>query len=233
MSREINSGATKLFPYGINTIKGTNAEMLALLPANLYVGLVFYNEENNTYYTWNGNEWNGLNNDGKVKINGSGGVQPSLVLVANTPQVLDYGAAALDLSPSPITEFPQNILLPTDSDVWNDTDNTLIENPILGQTHNWRVIFDYSGKNLNDVASIDIRLVNPISGFATDDVIVTAEGRTADTDLQAYLTTIADSNSLPAPLGTGKGYELYFESNKALTITVKSVTRISDMHSSR
>lgn len=176
---------------------------------------------------------NRVQNEGRVKINGSGGVQPSYTLTANVDQVIDYGAAALDLSASPTTEWPQNIVSPTDGDIWNDANDSLIENPIPGQVHNWRVIFDYSGKPNNSNAGMTVFLRNPLSGFEAAFTLTLPSGRTADTNQIAILTTIADGASLPPPVGSGQGYELVFNSNLGLDITVTSVTRISNFHNER
>lgn len=55
MSTEVNSLVGSNEPYGRNTIKGTNAEMLALTPTN--VGVEFYNTDNKAYYYWDGTQW--------------------------------------------------------------------------------------------------------------------------------------------------------------------------------
>lgn len=172
-------------------------------------------------------------NDGKVKINGSGGVDPSYLLVIDADQLVSYGVAALDFSSSPTSEFPQNIDIPADSDIWDSANETLIENMILGQGNLWRIEFDYSGKNMNDVAGLSILLSNTLSGFVANRTVALPAGRTSDTDQEVLLYTIADAASLPAPLGTGQGYELTLNCNKALTITITSLVRHSFHHNNR
>jgi hypothetical protein len=99
----------KQSPAAIKTVKGTNVQMQTLrgeLKADLITTpFIFYNTDNKSYYRWNGTDFNGLNVDGKVKINGSGGVQPAFTLVANVPTLVDYSNLALDLSPSQKIQF--------------------------------------------------------------------------------------------------------------------------------
>ncbi len=103
-------------------------------------------------------------NSGKVRITGSGGVPPSYNLVGGVEQIVSYGAAQLNLSPSPITQWPQNIITPTDADIWRSATSTLIENPSLGQAHTWRIVLNYSNKALNLAAGLDVFLRNPLCG---------------------------------------------------------------------
>ena len=147
--------------------------------------------------------------------------------------IVDYGTAALDLSSSPTNEWPQNILFPNDTLIWDSVHKTVWENLIAGQAHIWRVIFDYTGKNNNDVVGVDVSLKNPLSGFVTTNTVVLPEGTTSGTNQQALLITFADGASLPPPLGTGYGYNITFNANKGITTTVTSMSRISLQHYTR
>jgi len=171
--------------------------------------------------------------EGRVKINGSGGSQPTFSLVANVETVVDFGVLGLDFSSSPTNEWPQNVLVPSDSDIWRPISKSLIENTIPGQTHVWRVIFDYSGKNLNQLVGLDVILKNNLSGFIVQGTMTLPAGRTADSNQQQLLITIADGSSLPAPFGSGVGYQLLFRANRSLNIVVQSITRISQFHNLR
>jgi len=172
-------------------------------------------------------------NDGKVKINGSGGIQPSYSLLADTEQIIDYPATPLNLSPSPTTQFPQNILVPSDLNVWLAGTKTFLENTVLGQKTEWRFIFDWSGKSMQAVVEVQVILRNTLSGFETKSIVVLPEGQTSGSNYSALLLTIADGNSLPAPFGTGQGYQLIFKSSTALNIVIVSSTRTSHQHNVR
>lgn len=200
---------------------------------------------NNTVFKpnfYNGSEWEEVTttkdyNEGKVKVNGHMGIQPSYTLAINTDQIVYYGTGigsdTLNLSTAPTTEWPQNISTPVDSNLYNASDSTFYENFVLGQTHLWRVILDYSGKSTNDNVGLNVLLRNTLSGFESNATLTLPSGRTSDTDQQALILTIADDASLPPPFGTGVGYQLVLNCNKAITVTVKSVARISQQHSER
>lgn len=171
--------------------------------------------------------------DGNVKIvNDSTGIPPFYALVPGVSTKLTY-TPPLVYAPSPTTEWPQNIANPSDSDIYDAVNDTFIENAILGQVHAWRIQFDYSGKNLNQVVGIDVCLENTLSGFKVCDTVVLPENQVAGVGEQAILITVADQDSLPAPVGLGQGYELTFVSTHNVAINVTNISRISNFHNRR
>lgn len=187
------------------------------------------------YWIYEGSEWRKVLsaptlNEGQVKLNTGNSLKPSYTWGGIDPPVgtwqqITY-ASPLGLSASPVTEWPQNITSPTDADLYDSVNDTFIENTVLGQVNFWRVILAYSGKAGNIAAGIEVRIQNTLSGFL--EVHTTALPRTSTTGCVALvLATIADAASLPAPFGTGQGYEFSLNSTDDLTLEVDSIARIN------
>jgi len=171
---------------------------------------------------------------GQVKVNDGNGTKFSHTFTGGgggdtgTFVQLTY-ATPLGLSSSPTTTWPSNIASPTDADIYDSVNDTFIENTVLGQVHLWRVIVQYSGKSAGQSIGTVVKLENTLSGF-TEEVVQTAPSDTTSGTMTFLLTTIADSASLPAPFGTGQGYELSVTAYDPMTVVVDSVTRISNAH---
>lgn len=173
---------------------------------------------------------------GQVKINTGNAVQPvtnNVVPSAGTPspeQIFDYDLP-LGLSSSPTTTWPRMVATPTDADIWDDTNTSFLENLSLGQVHEWRCQFSYN-KPASPTSKfiISVRLFNPLSGFSlTQQLYISEEVSSGDFIFQ--FKTIADSASLPSPLGTGNGYQLgssiVGDNGSTCDITLISMTRHS------
>jgi len=165
---------------------------------------------------------------GQVKINTGGGSQPSNVLVANTPQIFSY-ASPLGLSSFPTTTWPQMVGTSSDGDIVDFTNGTFLENLRSGQKHVWRFEFSYSGKPNNQTCGVIVRFYNSISGFERFENVFLSENLNTG-GFKADFITIADSASLPSPLGSGQGYTLEVTSELGMTVTLKDSTRFSDAH---
>lgn len=165
---------------------------------------------------------------GQVKINTGNGVQPSNVLTANTPQIFNYDSP-LGLSSFPTTTWPQMVGTATDGDIIDFVNGTFLENLRSGQKHVWRFEFGYSGKPNNQTCGIIVRFYNSISGFERFENVFLSENLNAG-GFKADFITIADSASLPSPLGSGQGYTLEVTSELGMTVTLKDSTRFSDAH---
>jgi hypothetical protein len=165
---------------------------------------------------------------GQVKINTGNSVQPSFVLTANTPQIFSY-ASPLGLSSFPTTTWPQMVGTATDGDIVDFTNGTFLENLRSGQKHVWRFEFGYSGKPNNQTCGVVVRFYNSISGFERFENVFLSENLNTG-GFKADFITIADSASLPSPLGSGQGYALEVTSELGMTVTLKDSTRFSDAH---
>lgn len=168
-------------------------------------------------------------NAGQIKANF--GTTLALVnFVAATPKTFDIGAATATLSSSPTTTFPFSAPTQTFAamfDIARGTTPTgrLIENPIGGQVHVWRIQGDYSGKASAQTGGLKIRLRNLVSGFNYDQNIFLASGITTDT-FNVVLVSIADDVSIPAPNGYVLDAITTFNDTN-LTVNITSITRIS------
>ena len=184
------------------------------------------------------------NVEGQVKLNNAGGVKPSLTnFTANQPKYFLYNGGALGFSGSPTTQWPSNILAPVDADFVRPTTFALLENPIEGQVHIWRILYSYEFKGTNANLGIVVGLVNGDNAAST---FVTSQNQSAPSGTQetptfdfsiaqpgitnpnrvvyeqVTLLTIADSASI------GTGYRLFAgttQSDGNLRITIESVTR--------
>jgi hypothetical protein len=147
-------------------------------------------------------------------------------LVFDTPTPGGVVDGELALSDSPTTSWPPNIASPEQTDIYDFDNDTFVENPVLGQTHIWRISLSYIKKN-NLRVGIGVRLTNRISGFQQGQVqALPIDGEAGS--ISFIVVTIADQSSLPPPLGTGIGYEFEIGADaEILQLTVDSVTRIS------
>lgn len=172
---------------------------------------------------------NRRNNSGQVKANY--GATLSLVgFTANVVRTFGIVTATASLSSFPTTTFPAAAPTQTYADLFDAMrggapTGRLIENPMAGQVHFWRVQGSYANKAGAQLGALGITLRNPVSGFFYDNQIPLAENITSDI-FNALFITIADSASIPFP----NGYILQAESGFSdpdLTISVTSITRIS------
>lgn len=167
----------------------------------------------------------GISVTGQVKINDGNSLKPTLVDPAVFTQIV-Y-ASVLGISAYPTTKWPQNVDVPVDGDVYDFVNDTFLENLIPGQVHMWRVILSYSGKAGAQDAVLSLRVQNTLSGFVEINSKALDKGSTSG-DLVFTMTTIADAASLPAPFGTGQGYEFSLLSDEDITLVVESITRFSE-----
>lgn len=100
-----------------------------------------------------------------------------------------------------------------------------IENPIYGQTHIWRFQVSYANKASGNNGSLDLIMINPVSGFQYVMSFTLPSGKTNGI-LNILGITIANEQSIPPP----EGYILqvstsFTDSN--LMVNIDSITRIS------
>lgn len=168
-----------------------------------------------------------FNEAGQVKINYTG--LTTTAFTANTTKTLNISAATPSIETSPTTTYPNstpnNYTGVFDISRGSTPTGRLIENPIEGQLHLWRVQLSYSNKAIGNNGSLDIVLTNPISGFQYVMPFTLPTGRTAGI-LNLNAITIADQLSIPSP----QGYILQAQTSFTdanLTVEITSITRIS------
>jgi hypothetical protein len=168
------------------------------------------------------------NESGQVKVNYTG-----LSLSNFTSDVLktfDINVATPTISASPTTKYPNST--PNNYSGFFDSARgvspigRLIENPINGQTHIWRIQGTYANKNNNNVGIIELVLRNPVSGFQYYMAINLPEGRTSG-NFNIVGFTISDSASIPSPNGYILDAITSFTDNNLL-IDIQSITRFSN-----
>jgi hypothetical protein len=140
-----------------------------------------------------------------------------------------FNNADFDIAPSPVTRWPDNASDRTKSGIWDNTNKTLIENKIEGQVHFWRIVIQYQVANGNaQKGSLQAKLVNPNSTFQTSNTTSIIDGNGGALATSTFLfVTVADNLSLPNLQNGGLGYELSFSSNDDITISIRSILRIS------
>lgn len=197
-------------------------------------GMLAYDSTNKTIRYYDGTNWSTLmyskqtkSNEGTVKINGGGnggGTKPSWTDVpAETTKQVTYSLPCLYAAP-PSTSWPENSTA-TDSKIYSG--GKFIENAVMGQVHQWRVIVNYTKES--NILSQDVKFIlrNSSSSFRLEISGVIPSSKTSGI-LVYYFTTIADGASLPPPLGTGSGYILeWIASDDISTLSIDSITRIS------
>ncbi|SIQ76765.1 hypothetical protein SAMN05880574_12429 [Chryseobacterium sp. RU37D] len=230
-------------PQGVLDIVSTTSTMvIPRLPdpnaiTSPVAGMLAYDSTNKTIRYYDGVQWSTLmyskeqtkSNEGVVKISGSGvggsaGTKPSWANVPpDTTKQVTY-SAPLNYASSPTTSWPDNSPASDDKIYKN---GRFLENNVLGQVHQWRIIVNYT-KNAN-ASSQEIRFIlrNPSSGFRSEMNAVIPTGKSSGI-LVYNFTTIADKVSLPPPLGTGNGYIIEWESSDKVTaLSIDSITRVS------
>jgi len=171
------------------------------------------------------------NDSGQIKANY--GTSLNLVgFTASVARTFDINAATVSLSSAPTTTYPYSAPSQTYAAMFDATrlgvtpdgiTGRLIENPIGGQFHIWRIQGNYSLKGTNETGSCKIRLRNPDSGFIYDQNIFLATGLTTDT-FNVSLLCIGDGASIPSPRGYVLDAITSF-SDVDFTLTITSITR--------
>lgn len=162
---------------------------------------------------------------------GANQTKPTYNLLADTPQRITYVTPLTfaDNFSSEVFSFPVNNPSPAPENLYDYTNNTLLENSINGQEHWWRITFSYSAKAANTAAEIIFRFFNPETLFETKATVPLSRTATNDTALSTYIGTTATLTSIAPPVGTGYGYQMFVTvTNTPLTFTLQSIKRISD-----
>lgn len=171
------------------------------------------------------------NEAGQVKINYTG--LSITGFTTNINKQFNIGAATPSIVASPTTKYPNST--PNNyAGIFDSTRNAgtstfsgrLIENPILGQPHRFRIQGNYNNKNINNVGALDLVLRNPVSGFTSTKSITLPDGRVSGL-FDEIILVIADSNSVSTPNGYILEVGTSFNDSN-LTIDITSITRFSD-----
>ena len=143
----------------------------------------------------------------------------------------DFDEADFELADPPVTRWPENAENTTKSGIWDETESTMLENPVEGQVHFWRVVIEYEVPNGNSQkGSIETSITNPnvLSTFSTSSTTAIIDGQGGAVIKSTFLfLTIADSFSLPVASSGGLGYTLGFRANADVTISLRSILRVS------
>ena len=150
---------------------------------------------------------------------------------ANTYKPFNIISATHAIAASPTTTYPHstpnNYAGVFDGARGSTPNGRLIENPVGGQTHAWRLQGSYSGKSTggSGVELLYLRIRNPVSGFQIIKAITLPNGIASGNIYEEFIT-IADDASIPSP----NGYILEVASSvtdAGLTVQMDSITRIS------
>ena len=169
------------------------------------------------------------NESGQVKVN-----YTELTLTdftADVYKVFDIVSATTTVADSPTTTYPHST--PNSYvGVFDDSRGTspngrLIENPVGGQVHAWRIQGSYSGKATggSGVELLYLRIRNPVSGFQIIKAVTLPNGMDTGSICEEIIT-IADDASISSP----NGYILEAATSmtdSGLTVQIDSITRIS------
>lgn len=169
------------------------------------------------------------NQAGQVKV-----IYSSLSLnnfTANTYKIFDIVSAIPTVASAPTTTYPKST--PNsyagvfDANRGTSPSGRLIENPINGQVHGWRIQGSFSGKSTSGTSTevLTLRIRNPVSGF-TYTKAITLPNNLAAGSFADELLTIADAESIPTP----RGYILEVAmstTDAGLTINIDAITRLS------
>lgn len=202
-------------------------------------GMIVYDQQDKRIKFYDGTSWNDVpkstsavasSNGGVVKINGflssSTEIKPQYTLYQFSAQRISY-SGNLSFASAPTTSWPANVTNPTDSDIYDATNHTFLENNVLGQVTLWRIICTFKDKAAANTTGVSFKLRNSVSNFEQTQLVVIPDEWT-DGSIVFNVMTIADDKSLPAPLGTGKGYEFWVTSDDPIgNFEITSITRVS------
>lgn len=142
-----------------------------------------------------------------------------------------FDEADFELADPPVTRWPENAEDTTKSGIWDEAESTMLENPVEGQVHFWRVVIEYEVPSGNSQkGSIETSITNPntLSTFSTSSTTAIIDGQGGAVIKSTFLfLTIADDFSLPANQNGGLGYTLGFRANADVTISLRSILRVS------
>ncbi|WBV58183.1 pyocin knob domain-containing protein [Chryseobacterium daecheongense] len=220
-----------------------------------YITYSIYNDSYRRYYyngTWspwtkdwdsndfsqqNINNWNVAfarkNESGQIKVSYAGLSVSNFT--ANTYKQLNINIATPTIVSSPVTKYPNSTpnnykgIFDSGRNGGSTTySGRLIENPIPGQNHRWRIMGSFSDRTnaLSDTLTLGIRLKNPVSGFSLMGVITVAPQQSSG-EFSLYYDTIADA----ASISSANGYilEVVASSTDAnLSVNINSITRFSE-----
>lgn len=190
---------------------------------------VSFSDVTNKPTTLNGYGVTTYNESGQVKVNYTGLSLSNFT--ANVYKQFNIISATTTLSSSPTTTYPHSTsnsyVGVFDGTRGSSPNGRLIENPIGGQVHAWRIQGSYSDKATGGTGAeiLFLRLRNPVSGFQITKSIVMPNGP-ASANVYEEILTIADDASIPSP----NGYILEVATSvteAALTIQIDNITRIS------
>lgn len=169
------------------------------------------------------------NEAGQVKVNYTGLTVNNFT--AEVYKAFNIISATTTVSGSPTTTYPystpKSYVGVFDGTRGTSPNGRLIENPIGGQVHAWRIQGSYSGKSTggSGVELLYLRIRNPISGFQIVKAI-TLPNAIAAAAVYEEIITIADDASISAP----NGYILevaFSKTDAGLTVQIDNITRIS------
>jgi hypothetical protein len=149
---------------------------------------------------------------GQVKVNSGNSVKPSVSLlttsagIPSTEQDFIY-VSPLQISAAPTTHYPIAEANKDESSIFDFTNGTFLEYRSLGSQNLFRLTFNWSKSNIGKKFMLRVRLYNPLSSFTqTQEIYISEE--TDSGEFTFTFWTIADSATLPSPLGTGNGYKI-------------------------
>jgi len=220
---ESNKAAT--YPIIIDPDGAVTIDTLPSIEITLLLGSVIIYSDGTNYFTKTDISSSHV---GQIKINDGNSVKPIITITAPTVDILQpvTYASPLGISSYPTSKWPQNINTPIDADIYDFTNDTFIENAFPGQVNDWRFIIDYSGKSIGSTTGMRIKLSNSLSGFVLEDTRFLPNESASGTIVFSF-RTIADAASLPAPFGTGQGYDVEIAADDPITFTFDSITRFS------
>lgn len=171
------------------------------------------------------------NEAGQVKVNYTG--LSITGFTNNTSKQFNIAGATPTIVASPTTKYPNstpNSYIGFFDSARNGGTTTfagrLIENPIQGQPHTFRIQGTYANKANNNVGALDIIIRNPVSGNTFTRSITLPDGRTTG-GFDELILVIADNVSIPSPNGYILEAQTSFTDTN-LTINITSMTRFSD-----
>lgn len=153
-----------------------------------------------------------------------GSIGPSTTKQITYPTTENNFVINFSSSPTQTVPYPDRELFDW-TKFYDGTNNTFLENKVLGQTNEWRIRLQIT-KASNQTGGFEVRLYNQLSGFELGDISFLSDGIT-DFQHTVYFRTIADDVSLPSPLGTGQGYNMEVITYSGITLTNVVVTDIT------
>lgn len=220
-------------PDGADNIAG-NEDDGVLVPVE---GMIVYDKADKVIRFYDGTKWQVLttpgnpttSNDGVVKIlsgDTTAEEKPHFTILSSSSADFTTDTyyqivyeTGLNFDSAPITSWPQNVVSPGESSIYDASSGAFFENNVTGQVHMWRVVMNYQKQGSSNYdAYVTVKMENNVTGAP----LVTSMYAAATNGVLTFnFITVTSDESLD------EGYTISLKCTNRINLTVDHLTRVS------